>query len=168
MEEVGDREVAELLGTTELGLLAPVTRTSTQRSTTTVVSPTPKCSPTNVKKLQHDFGNVLQFFASHGISVNEVITDNGSCYRSRIFNAALGDAIHLFTRPYRPQTNGKVERFNRTLLDEWAYVRPYDSEQSRTAALAEWLHLYNHHRCHTALRGEPPISRVNNQVGQYT
>jgi transposase InsO family protein len=110
----------------------------------------------------------VRFFATHGISVKEVITDNGSCYRSRRFADSLGEARHLFTRPYRPQTNGKVERFNRTLLEEWAYVRPYRSEAQRTAALAEWLHLYNHHRCHTALGGKPPVSRVNNLVGQYT
>ena len=69
---------------------------------------------------------------------------------------------HRRTRPYRPQTNGKVERFNRTLLEEWAYVRVYRSEAARTAALARWLHLYNHHRCHTALSGHPPIGRVTN------
>ncbi|MFD6892909.1 integrase core domain-containing protein, partial [Streptomyces sp. NPDC059957] len=72
------------------------------------------------------------------------------------------------TRPYRPQTNGKVERFNRTLLEEWAYLRPYTSNDERTAALADFLHTYNHHRSHTALGGHPPISRVNNAAGQYT
>ncbi|HET6360268.1 integrase core domain-containing protein, partial [Streptomyces sp.] len=71
-------------------------------------------------------------------------------------------------RPYRPQTNGKVERFNRTLLDEWAYLRPYTSNAERAAALTDFLHTYNHHRCHTALEGKPPISRVNNAEGQYT
>ncbi|MGW6723354.1 integrase core domain-containing protein, partial [Streptomyces sp. NPDC054995] len=62
---------------------------------------------------------------------------------------------------------GKVERFNRTLLDEWAYQRPYTSNNERTAALAEFLHTYNHHRSHTALAGQPPITRVNNPAGQY-
>jgi transposase InsO family protein len=108
------------------------------------------------------------FFATHGITVHEVLTDNGPCYRSFEFRDALGDARHRFTRPYRPQTNGKVERLNRTLLEEWGYVRPYLSEAERTAALAEWLHLYNHHRGHTALKGLPPISRVNDLAGQYT
>ena len=75
---------------------------------------------------------------------------------------------HTHTRPYRPQTNGKVERFNRTLLDEWAYVRVYRSEATRRATLDRWLHLYNHHRTHTALGGQPPISRVNNLAGQHT
>jgi transposase-like protein len=108
------------------------------------------------------------FFADRGITVTEVITDNGSCYRSHFFGDALGTAKHRFTRPYRPQTNGKVERFNRTLLEEWAYVRTYLSEAQRKAALAEWLHLYNHHRSHTALGGKPPVSRVNNLAGQYS
>ena len=108
-----------------------------------------------------------KFFEDHGLAVTEVLTDNGACYRSFPFRDALDTVRHRFTRPYRPQTNGKVERFNRTLLEEWAYVRPYLSEAQRTAALAEWLHLYNHHRCHIALGGKPPIGRVNNLVGQY-
>ena len=74
--------------------------------------------------------------------------------------------MHKRTRPNRPQTNGKVERFNRTLLDEWAYARPYHSETERRAALPAWLHHYNHHRHHTALGG-PPANRVPNLCGQY-
>lgn len=110
------------------------------------------------------------FFKTHGITVERVLTDNGSCYRSRLFGQTLSTAgiVHKRTRPYRPQTNGKVERLNRTLLDEWAYVRPYSSNSERTNALADFLHTYNHHRCHTALDGQPPISRVNNPAGQYT
>ncbi|TXS34216.1 integrase core domain-containing protein, partial [Streptomyces sp. gb1(2016)] len=98
------------------------------------------------------------------------LTDNGSCYKSTLFTQALtADGIaHRRIRPYRPQTNGKVERFNRTLQEEWAYLRPYTSNDERTAALADFLHSYNHHRCHTALDGKPPISRVNNAEGQYT
>ncbi|MFB7255922.1 integrase core domain-containing protein, partial [Streptomyces nojiriensis] len=98
------------------------------------------------------------------------LTDNGSCYKSKLFTQTLTRAgiTHKRTRPYRPQTNGKVERFNRTLLDEWAYLRPYTSNTERTAALADFLHTYNHHRCHTALGGHPPISRVNNAAGQYS
>jgi transposase InsO family protein len=76
--------------------------------------------------------------------------------------------IHAAHPHLRPQTNGKVERFNRTLLEEWAYQRPYASNTERTDALADFLHTYNHHRCRTALRGRPPISRVNNAAGQYT
>ncbi|SDM96065.1 IS481 family transposase [Allokutzneria albata] len=110
------------------------------------------------------------FFATHGITVQRVLTDNGSCYRSRDWRQALTAAgiTHTRTRPYRPQTNGKVERFNRTLLDEWAYARPYRSETERRASLPQWLHTYNHHRGHTALAGHPPASRVPNLSGQNT
>ena len=110
------------------------------------------------------------FFAAHGITVERVLTDNGSCYRSKLFTQTLATTgiTHKKIRPYRPQTNGKVERFNRTLLDEWAYQRPYQTNDERTQALADFLHIYNHHRCHTALGGHPPISRVNNDAGQYT
>ncbi|MFF3864163.1 IS481 family transposase [Streptomyces sp. NPDC002209] len=110
------------------------------------------------------------FFQAHGITVERVLTDNGSCYKSKLFTQTLTAAgiAHKKIRPYRPQTNGKVERFNRTLLDEWAYLRPYTSNDERTEALADFLHTYNHHRCHTALGGHPPISRVNNAAGQYT
>ena len=106
----------------------------------------------------------LAWFADRGVTAQAVLTDNGSAYRSADFaRACLAAGIrHRRTRPYRPQTNGKVERFNRTLLEEWAYVRVYRSEQARTAALARWLHHYNHHRGHTALGGLPPVSRVTN------
>jgi transposase InsO family protein len=109
------------------------------------------------------------FFESYGITVERVLTDNGSCYRADAFDKELVEhAIkHSRTKPYRPQTIGKVERFNRTLLNEWAYARPYRSEAARTRALDTWLHTYNHHRHHTAIGG-PPVSRVNNLVGQNT
>jgi transposase InsO family protein len=112
------------------------------------------------------WGRAQAFFEGQGITVERVITDNGSCYRSRDFNRALGGVPHTFIRPYRPQTNGKVERFNRTLLTEWGYARLWTSEGQRTRGLAKWLHLYNHHRYHTAIGG-PPINRVGNVVGQY-
>ncbi|MEV5721999.1 IS481 family transposase, partial [Amycolatopsis mediterranei] len=110
-----------------------------------------------------------QFFTDAGVTVLRVLTDNGSCYRSRLWRDTLRDAqiTHKRTRPYRPQTNGKVERFNRTLLDEWAYDRPYRTEIERREALPGWLHTYNHHRGHTALAGKPPASRVPNLTGQY-
>lgn len=109
------------------------------------------------------------FFSAHGITVKAVLTDNGPCYRSRAFAAALGLHIkHRRTRPYRPQTNGKVERFNRTLATEWAYARPYASEAERAATYTGWLHHYNHHRTHTGIEGKTPISRVQNLRGNYS
>ena len=108
----------------------------------------------------------VAFFATYGIAVERVLTDNGSCYRSRDFAAALGPIEHTFTQPYRPATNGKVERYNRTLQAEWAYAQPWRSEGQRTRALARWLHLYNHHRHHTAIGGSP-VSRVGNVTGHY-
>ena len=98
------------------------------------------------------------------------MTDNARNYRSsRDFQATLAQlgARHLLTPPYTPGVNGKVERFNRTLLDEWAYGRAYRSNQERSRLLAAWLHRYNYHRGHTALGGLPPIARVNNLRGKY-
>jgi transposase InsO family protein len=108
------------------------------------------------------------WYAAAGITIERVLSDNGSCYRSRLWAAACSDLgiIPKRTRPYRPQTNGKVERFHRTLADEWAYARPYATETERRAALDPWLHTYNHHRGHTALKGQPPASRVTNLTGQ--
>jgi transposase InsO family protein len=109
------------------------------------------------------------FFASHGITVTAVMTDNGSCYRSTMFATALGKNVkHRRTRPYRPQSNGKVERYNRTILAEWAYAKTYDSEAARAAAYPAWLHHYNHHRPHTGIGGTVPASRVHNLTGKYT
>ena len=109
------------------------------------------------------------FFASQGITVLRVLTDNGGCYRSRVFNDALGDGVkHKFTRPFRPQTNGKIERFHRTLAFEWAYARHYGSDAARAATYQAWIHSYNHHRPHTALGGLSPIDRVHNVNGKNT
>lgn len=107
------------------------------------------------------------FFAQAGITVEAVMTDNGSCYRSRDFAAALGAIKHRRTRPYRPQTNGKVERFNRTLAAEWAYDTFYASDEARAATYQAWLHQYNHHRPHTGIGGLTPSDRVHNLTGNY-
>lgn len=114
------------------------------------------------------------WFATVGVTrIERVMTDNALAYRrSHAFRQAVDDlgAQQRFTRRYRPQTNGKAERFNRTLAEEWAYICPFDSSAERAAALPGWLHTYNHHRSHTALGGKPPISRtaVNNPAGRYS
>jgi transposase InsO family protein len=108
----------------------------------------------------------------HGVPrIERVMTDNAFAYRhSHAWQAALDQlgAQARFTRPYRPQTNGKAERFNRTMADEWIYLRHFHSSAERAAALPEWLHTYNHHRNHTSLGGQPPISRVNNAAGHHS
>jgi transposase InsO family protein len=109
------------------------------------------------------------WFRARGIVVERVLTDNHFTYRGRLFNEALAEhrIAHKYCRPYRPQTNGKVERFHRTLLEEWAYVRPYWREADRTRALARWLHRYNHHRMHSAVGGAP-LSRVTNLPQEHS
>jgi transposase InsO family protein len=115
-------------------------------------------------------GRALAFYTRHGITVQRVMTDNGSAYRSAIHALAchaLG-LRHLRTRAYRPQTNGKAERFIRTMLAGWAYGAIYRSSPERTAALDGWLYHYNHHRRHRAIGRQPPITRLNNLLGSYT
>lgn len=108
-------------------------------------------------------------FSALGIEVKAVMTDNGSCYLSHDFAAALGQGVrHIRTRPYRPQTNGKVERFNRTSDEEWAYARHYESNDQRAAAYPNWIHHYNYHRPHTGIAGLVPADRVHNLTGNYT
>jgi transposase InsO family protein len=115
----------------------------------------------------------VKHFASYGIRVERVITDNGSAYRSTVHaiaSRALG-IRHLRTRPYRPQTNGKAERFIRTLLGGWAYGAIYANSTERTAALTGWIDFYNRRRPHGALSHKPPIARLhelNNLTGSYT
>jgi transposase InsO family protein len=111
----------------------------------------------------------LAFFRRHGIEVEAVITDNGSAYRSTLHAIAcraLG-IRHLRTQPYRPQTNGKAERFIRTLLAGWAHGAIYRHSTERTAALDGWLWHYNHHRRHSALGHQPPTTRLTNLLGSY-
>jgi len=114
-------------------------------------------------------GNAVAWFAARGVTVERVLTDNGSAYKSRAWHDActqLGIRPKK-TRPYRPQTNGKVERFHRTMTDGWARRRFYSSEHARRAALPAWLHHYNHHRPHTAIGGRSPVTRLTNLPGQY-
>jgi transposase InsO family protein len=114
-------------------------------------------------------GRVVGFYRRHGIQVESVITDNGACYRAVLHALAcrrLG-IKHLRTRPYRPQTNGKAERFIRTMLTGWAYGPIYGTSSERSAALYGWLWHYNHQRRHSALGRQPPISRTN-LLGSYS
>jgi transposase InsO family protein len=112
----------------------------------------------------------VQFYARHGITVEQLLTDNGSAYRSAIHALACRrlHIKHIRTRPYRPQTNGKAERFIRTLLGGWAYGAIYRNSTERTAALDGWLWHYNHLRKHSALGHHPPITKVTNLLGTYT
>jgi transposase InsO family protein len=115
----------------------------------------------------------VAFYASHGITVQRVMSDNGACYRSTLHAVACRalSIKHLRTRPYRPRTNGKAERFIRTLLAGWAYGAIYGSSTERTAALDGWLWIYNHRRPHGALSHKPPIARLvelNNVPGSYS
>ena len=112
----------------------------------------------------------IKFYALHGITVQAVLTDNGSAYVSTLHAVAcrtLG-LKHLRTRPYRPQTNGKAERFIRTMLAGWAYGATYRTSTERTAALDGWLHYYNHQRRHSALGHHPPITKVTNLLRNYS
>jgi len=108
----------------------------------------------------------LRRLADQGVRVERVLTDNALAYRGHHFAAVIDEhgLGHRRIRPYRPQTNGKVERFNRTLIDEWAYAQLFTTNAARRTALTDWLHDYNYHRNHTAIGG-PPISRVNNVAG---
>lgn len=106
------------------------------------------------------------WFATHGIVVERVLTDNGACYRSRLWRDALDNTgvAHKRTRPYRPQTNGKVERFHRILLEEWAYIRDWNSDNQRRAAYDGFIHFYNHHRSHGALGWATPASTLRDNL----
>jgi transposase InsO family protein len=107
-----------------------------------------------------------EFFNTLAITVERVITDNGSCYRSRLWRSTLEEAgiTPKFTRPYRPQTNGKVERFHRILLEEWAYIRDWHSDTERSTHYEHFVHFYNHHRAHGALGWSTPMSTLRDNV----
>jgi len=115
----------------------------------------------------------VRFYTAHGIEVEQLMTDNGSAYRSKLHQIAcrmLG-IKHIRTRPYRPRTNGKAERFIRTMLGGWAYGAIYGSSAQRTAALPGWLEFYNWSRPHGSLAKRPPgarLAELNNVVGSYT
>ena len=114
--------------------------------------------------------NAVAWFADRGVTVQRILSDNGNCYRSTLWLqtcADLGIAVKK-TRPYRPQTNGKIERFHRTLAEGWAFKKFYNSEAARLAALPAWVHEYNHHRPHSAIGKAPPITRLTNLPGHHT
>jgi transposase InsO family protein len=119
---------------------------------------TDECGPSCAQFLRQ----AVAYYASLGVPIARVMTDNGTGYRSKAFRAACGElgVRHIRTRPYTPKTNGKAERFVQTSLREWAYVRPYLSSAQREAALQPFLHRYNWHRPHSALNRRPPISRI--------
>ena len=109
----------------------------------------------------------LAWLGRHGVSVQRVMTDNGSAYRSKLFAKALAQAgaRHVRTRPYTPRTNGKAERFIQTSLREWAYAKPYRSSAERTQAIGPWINSYNLTRPHSGIAGLTPWQRVNNLLG---
>jgi transposase InsO family protein len=112
----------------------------------------------------------VSWYAARGVTVERVLSDNGSAYKSHAWRDAcveLGIRPKK-TRPYRPQTNGKIERFHRTMAAGWAFARHYKTEDARRRALPGWLHQYNHHRPHSAIGKVPPITRLTNLPGQYT
>ena len=113
----------------------------------------------------------VSWFADRGVTVERVLSDNGPAYRSNRWRETCSNLgiTPKRTRPYRPQTNGKIERFHRTLADGWAFSKHYSTESARRAALPAWLHFYNHHRPHTAIGKIPPINRLsNNLAGHYS
>ena len=138
------------------------------RSRVAFVVPVPDESGTSAARALELAGTE---FARLGVHLERVLTDNGGPYRSHAYAqivAGLG-IRHKRTRPYRPQTNGKAERFIKTMLAEWAYARPYRSNAERLAALASWVDSYNHERTHTALAGEVPMDvLVSNVRGNHT
>ena len=152
------------------------TQSSGTRSCTPSSTTTPAVAYTEVHDNETAITSVavlhraVEWFADRGVTIERVLSDNGGAYRSHLWRDTC-EALSITpkrTRPYRPQTNGKVERFHRTMADGWAYARCYTSEQERRDALPDWLHQYNEHRPHTACGNQPPSSRLINVPGQYT
>jgi len=114
--------------------------------------------------------NAVAWFADRGVCVQRVLTDNGGCYTSHLWRDTCFElgVTHKRTRPYRPQTNGKIERFHRTMVEGWAFKKFYNSDSARLAALPAWIHEYNHHRPHSAIGKRSPITRLNNLPGHHT
>jgi len=112
----------------------------------------------------------VTWYADHGVTIERVLSDNGPAYKARAWHDTCTELgiTPKKTRPYRPQTNGKIERFHRTLADGWAYARFYTTETERRAALPAWIHTYNHHRPHTAIGNQPPINRLTNLPGHHS
>jgi transposase InsO family protein len=108
----------------------------------------------------------VAWYARLGVTIERVMTDNGSCYRSKAFNKACSalSLRHIFTKPYTPRTNGKAERFIQSSLREWAYARAYANSDQRTDELQRWIHHYNWHRPHAGIKGKTPISRLGLDV----
>ena len=153
------------------GARTSVTPSCTPSSTTTAASPTPRSTTTRpAEPPPPSCAAPCCSWPPAASSIQRVLTDNGGCYRSRLWRQQCQDldVKHERTRPYRPQTNGKVERFHRTLTAGWAFRRLYRSESARRNALPTWLHEYNHHRLHSAIGRTTPISRLTNLPGQYS
>ena len=114
--------------------------------------------------------NAVAWFGARSVTVERVMSDNGSAYRSHLWRDACLELgiTHKRTRPYRPQTNGKIERFHRTMADGWAFKKFYNSESARRAALPAWIHEYNHHRPHSAIGKCSPITRLDNLAGHHS
>ena len=114
--------------------------------------------------------NAVAWFADRGVTVRAVLSDNGGAYRSYLWAATCAELgiTAKRTRPYRPQTNGKIERFHRTLADGWAFKKFYPSEDARLQALPPWIHQYNHHRPHSAIGKVAPITRLDNLAGHHS
>ena len=112
--------------------------------------------------------NAVEFFRQRGVTIERLMTDNGSGYRSKRFNRTCRQLgiRHIYTKPYTPKTNGKAERFIRTLKERWAYARCYRTSARRTRALRPWLNHYNHHRPHAGIGMNPPISRIRTSCEQ--